>query len=64
MQPNSQCHNYSSFIWPCESANRGKEKKEKEKMKIIEYLENEKSFLDKNNYNFFYRFWMFSFGKT
>ena len=42
MQGSSQRWNYSSFIWPCESANwKGKKKWQK-----IEYLDKEKCFLD------------------
>ena len=42
MQANSQCRNYSTFIWPFEYRNwEGWEKNTKNA-----YLKNEKSFLD------------------
>ena len=49
MQGNWRCHSYSSFIWPFESGNFGKEGRK------VEYLENENSFLDKIK-NIFHNF--------
>ena len=53
MLTNSGHHDYSSFIWPFESENCGKERQKIEK---IEYLENKKSFLDEIK-SIFYNFW-------
>ena len=54
MQAKSRQHNYSSFIWPIQFRNTGKEG---EKVQKIENLENEKNFLDKIKQQFSYNFW-------
>ena len=53
MLANSRRHNYYSYIWRFESDKCGKEEK---KIQKIEYLENEKSFLD-NTKSIFHKFW-------
>ena len=52
MQVNWWHHIYSPYIWPFESGHHGKEGK---KIQKIEYLENEKSFLDEKK-NIFHSF--------
>ena len=53
MQANSKRHSYSSFTWPFESE---KNEAEGNKIQNFEYLENEKSFLDKIK-TIFHSFW-------